>query len=154
MASVLLYEIPSAGNHAAPKSKAMGIMFAHKLRLTALAALVAGLATAAPMHADVESTRLQYLTFSKAVALPGVTLNSGTYIFEMPAPDSSHEIVRVLSRDRKIVYLTAYTHQIDRPASMPLTQFVSLKEVAPTEPMPIAVWWSDARTGRQFIYAQ
>ncbi len=125
-----------------------------KLRLTALAAIALGLATATPMHADIESSRMQYLTFSKPVALPGVTLHSGTYIFEMPAPDSSHDIVRVMSRDRKIVYLTAYTRQIDRPSTMPLTQFVSLREVAPTEPMPIAVWWSDARTGRQFIYAQ
>ena len=129
-------------------------MFAHKLRLTALAAIAAALAVATPIHADVESTRMQYLTFTKPVALPGVTLASGTYIFEMPSPDSSNDIVRVTSRDRKIVYLTAFTRAVDRPAGMPLTQFVSLREVAPKEPMPISVWWSEARSGRQFIYVQ
>jgi hypothetical protein len=132
----------------------MGIMFAHKLRLTALAALVAGLAVTAPIHADVESSRTQYLTFSKPVALPGVMLAAGTYIFETPSPDSSHDIVRVSSRDRKIVYLTAFTREVDRPVSMPLTQLVSLREVAPKEPAPVAVWWSESKTGRQFIYAQ
>jgi hypothetical protein len=130
-------------------------MFGRTLRLTALAAIVAGLATVAPIHADVESTRMQYLTFTKPVALPGVTLASGTYIFEMPAPGtSSHDLVRISSRDRKIVYLTAFTREVDRPAGIPLTQFVSLKEVAPTAPSPIAVWWSDARSGRQFVYAE
>ena len=127
-------------------------MFARTLRLTAI---VAGLATVAPVHADVESTRMQYLTFTKPVALPGVTLASGTYIFEMPSPGtSSHDLVRISSRDRKIVYLTAFTREIDRPAGMPTTQFVSLKEVSPTAPAPIAVWWSDARSGRQFVYAE
>ncbi len=130
-------------------------MLARTLRLTVLAAIVAGLATVAPIHADVESTRMQYLTFTKPVALPGVTLASGTYIFEMPSPGtSSHDIVRVSSRDRKIVYFAAFTREIDRPAGTPLTQFVSLREVAPTEPAPVSVWWSDARSGRQFIYAR
>ena len=129
-------------------------MFANTLRLTALTAIVAGLAMTAPIHADVESTRMQYLTFTKPVSLPGVTLGSGTYIFEMPAPDSSHDLVRVTSRDRKIVYFTAFTRAVDRPAGIPLTQFVSLREVAPTEPAPINVWWSETRSGRQFVYAE
>ena len=129
-------------------------MFANKLRLTALAAIVAGLATAAPIHADVDATRTQYLTFTKPVALPGVTLHSGSYVFELAAPESDHDIVRVMSRDRKIVFFTAFTRAVARPAGMPLTQFVSLKEVAPTEAAPIAVWWSDARSGHQFVYAE
>ena len=130
-------------------------MFTSTLRLTALAAIVAGLAATAPMHADIESSRMQYLTFSKPVALPGVMLPAGTYIFEMPSPDTtSHDIVRVSSRDRKIVYLTAFTRAVDRPADMPLTQLVSLREVSPKEPAPVSVWWSESMTGRQFIYAQ
>jgi hypothetical protein len=129
-------------------------MRAHAARISALAAIVFGLTAATSIQASVESTRTQYLTFNRPVALPGVTLHSGTYIFEMPDPDASHDIVRVMSRDRKIVYLTAFTHQVDRPAGVPLTQLVSLKEAAPDETTPISVWWDEARTGHQFIYAR
>jgi hypothetical protein len=126
-------------------------MTRHTLRIAALAVVVGGLATA-PTHASSEAARTQYLTFSKPVALPGVALHPGTYVFELPAPDSAQDIVRVTSRDRKTVYLTAYTRTVDRPASTPASQLVSLKEVAADQPMPISVWWSDAKTGRQFIY--
>ena len=79
-------------------------------------------------------------------------LRAGTYIFEVPSPDASPDIVRVMSRDRKTVYFTAFTRSIDRPKTTPMTQFVTTREVAKDVPVPIAVWWSDARTGRQFIY--
>jgi hypothetical protein len=121
------------------------------LRMTAIAAVAMGIATMAVVRAD-EARRTQYLTFNAPVALPGVTLHSGTYIFEIPEPDAAPDIVRVSSRDRKTVFLTAFTRSIDRPSSVPLTTFVSLREVAPSQPIPIAVWWSNAGTGRQFVY--
>ncbi len=129
-------------------------MTRHTLRIAALAAVVAGLLTAASAstHANTETARMQYLTFSKPVALPGVALHPGTYVFELPAPDSARDIVRVMSRDRRTVYFTAYTRTVDRPAGTPDSQLVSLREVAPDQPMPISVWWSDVKTGRQFIY--
>jgi hypothetical protein len=105
-------------------------------------------------YAGVEESRTQYLTFSKPVALPGVSLTSGTYIFELADPDAAHDVVRVLSRDRKTVFLTAFTTPIDRPANIPLSQYVSLREVTPGQAIPITVWWSDVRTGRQFIYTE
>jgi hypothetical protein len=123
----------------------------NKLRMAAIAVIAAGFATASLARAD-EANRLQYLTFSVPVALPGVTLHSGTYIFEVPDPDVAPDIVRVTSRDRRIVFLTAFTRSVDRPASVPPTQFVSLREATPNQPIPVAVWWSDARTGRQFVY--
>jgi len=127
-------------------------MLARTLRTTALAALVMALAASAPMHAGSEIGRTQYLTFSRPVALPGVALRAGTYIFELPSAESSNDIVRVTSRDRRIVYFTAFTRQVPRPAGVAPAERVSLKEAAPDQPLPIAVWWSDARTGRQFIY--
>jgi hypothetical protein len=126
-------------------------MTAKGLRMTAIAAIAMGLATMTLVRAD-EARRTQYLTFNAPVALPGVTLHAGTYIFEVPEPDIAPDIVRVTSRDRKTVFLTAFTRSIDRPTSAPLTTFVSLREVAPNQPVPITVWWSDVRTGRQFVY--
>jgi hypothetical protein len=129
-------------------------MRAHTIRLTALTAIVLGLMAATPMQANGVCEHTQYLTFSRPVALPGVTLHSGTYIFEMPDPNAAHDVVRVMSRDRKIVYLTAFTLEVDRPASVPPTQIVSLHEAAADGAMPVEVWWSGTTTGRQFIYAQ
>jgi hypothetical protein len=130
------------------------IMFAHTLRSTALAVLAVGMAAAASIHANTEAARTQYLTFNRAVALPGVTLQSGTYIFELADPDAAHDIVRVMSRDRKTIYLTAFTRETPRPAGMPLTQFVSLREPEAGGPAPITVWWSDAQAGKQFLYTR
>jgi len=127
---------------------------AKKLWMAAVATAVTALATVAGAYADVESSRTQYLTFSTPVALPGVTLLSGTYIFELPSPQISPDVVRVLSRDRKTVLFTAFTKPIGRPAEVPLNRLVSLQEVTPDRPTPIAVWWSDERTGRQFVYEE
>jgi len=130
-------------------------MLARTLRITALAALVVGTVTVGSMHAaGAEFNRTQYLTFSRPVALPGVALTAGTYIFELPSPASSPDIVRVMNRDRTIVYFTAFTRAIPRPSAVPGTQFVSLKEAPANGPAPIAVWWSEASTGREFIYVQ
>jgi hypothetical protein len=117
------------------------------LALTALA-----LATTASMTASVDASHTEYLTFSRPIGLPGVTLGSGTYIFELANPDGAHDLVRVLSRDRKTTYLTAYTYPVSRPEIVPGTQFVSFHEAAPDGPAPIAVWWSDGLAGRQFVY--
>ena len=125
---------------------------AKKLWTAAVATALTALATAAGAYSGVESSRTQYLTFSKPVALPGVTLKSGTYIFEVASPDSSPDIVRVMSRDRRTVLFTAFTRSIPRPATVPLDELVSLREVAPDQPIPIAVWWSSEQAGRQFIY--
>jgi hypothetical protein len=158
---VLLRKIPShafggenGGQSGSSRSKEDGTMLAHRLRTIAFAAIAMGLATVASTQANVESSRTQYLTFTRPVTLPGVTLKSGTYIFELADADAAPDVVRVLSRDRKTVFLTAFTASIDRPASVPLSQYVSLREVGPDQAAPISVWWSEPRIGRQFVYTE
>jgi hypothetical protein len=153
VASVLL--ILAASTNAHHDERMDTIMFAlHTLRSTALAAVVVAMAAAASIHANTEAARTQYLTFSGSVALPGVTLRSGTYIFELADSDATPDIVRVMSRDRKTTYLTAFTRDISRPTGMSLTQRVSLREPEAGAPAAITVWWSDAQTGKQFLYAR
>ena len=95
------------------------------------------------------------LTFDRPVALPGVVLRSGSYIFEFPDPVAAHNVVRVLSRDRRRVYLTAFTQPITRPENLPPNQHVSFGEASATVPQPITVWWPwDLSTGRRFVYAR
>jgi hypothetical protein len=97
---------------------------------------------------------MMYLTFNHPVALPGVALGSGTYIFELADSDNAWDVVRVLSRDRSRVYYTGFTHLIDRPAGMRRNQAISFSEAPATAAQPIAAWWpQDESTGRRFIYS-
>jgi hypothetical protein len=95
-------------------------------------------------------TQTMYLTFSAPVALPGVTLGAGTYVFERLAPPT---LVRVSSRDRRIVYLTAFTHLIERPAGLPADRYVMLRESRPGTAPPLRAWFpAGTSMGHEFIY--
>ena len=128
-------------------------MDSRKLLVTAFAVGILGLATAASIRASV-ADHTMYLTFNRPVSLPGVALGSGTYIFEIPDSSGSHDVVRVLSRDRKIVYFGALTRAVDRPAGMKPDQPISFAEAPANLPQPIVVWWPRDSAGRQFIYAK
>ena len=66
----------------------------------------------------------------------------------------SNSIVRVSSRDRKKVYLTAFTRDVDRPRGDDKL-IVELGEAAPGTPPPVAAWFPlGERLGHQFIYRQ
>jgi hypothetical protein len=117
-----------------------------------LAAVVAALMAVPAIHANDADNHTMYLTFNRPVGLPGVALAKGTYIFETPDPVGAYGVVRVLSRDRKIVYLTTFTRDVRRPDNMPREQVVSFGESSSDRPLPISVWWADDSVGRQFIY--
>jgi hypothetical protein len=105
----------------------------------------------AALHARASASDTTYLTFSRAVSVPGVTLPAGTYIFER-ASDNTPSIVHVLSRDRKQVYLTAFTDPVTRPANLG-SRVVLLGEAAAGTPPPIRAWFPIGETvGRQFNY--
>jgi hypothetical protein len=115
------------------------------LALTSVLAATSGTIKASPVN------RTTYLTFSRSVALPGVTLAAGTYIFELPADDRS--IVRVSSRDRLRVFFTAFTKIVDRPRGVKADQPVTLGEAPRGEAQPIRAWYlSGEESGREFIY--
>jgi hypothetical protein len=98
-----------------------------------------------------------YLTFNQRVALPGVELAPGTYIFEVanPNPLTSAAVVRVSSRDRSKHFLMAYTRTIDRPAGLPADRLVSFGEAPRGEAPPIRAWFPEgANEGHEFIYSK
>jgi hypothetical protein len=122
---------------------------------------VVGAVCAAAMFALVLTPRVgatgdaktTYLTFSQPVALPGVSLGSGTYIFEIANPETTADVVRVLSRDRSISYFMGFTRAVNRPNGMARTQSVSLGESAAGVAPPITTWWPRYEsTGREFVY--
>ena len=97
--------------------------------------------------------RTTYLTFSRSVRLPGVTLAAGTYVFELADPYSAAGVVRVLSGDRRKSYFMGFTNATERPRGLRLDASVSLGESAGGVAPPITAWYPiGERTGRQFIY--
>jgi hypothetical protein len=117
--------------------------------VAALGALLVGIAVQ-PTGAWSDSNHREYLTFSGPVAIPGVVLPAGTYVFEVPSPSFNNTVVTVRSRDGRHVYLTRFTRPVDRrDPGTPVT----FREVARGEVPQIDAWYPMAgEQGRQFIY--
>lgn len=94
--------------------------------------------------------RRTLFTFSGPVALPGVTLPAGTYMFRLLDPSS--RLVQVLSADGTRVYATFFSLSAERfdPADRPEVRFM---ETAANMPAAIRTWWYPGeRRGFEFIY--
>lgn len=125
-------------------------MVTRTARLSAFAALVLGLALTVPTGAAGVINRTNYLTFSGAVRLPGVTLGAGTYVFERMDPTNPDVIVvRNVARTR--LFYLGLTQRTSRPAGLPPDRFVTLGEVGRGEAPPILVWYpSGEQLGHAF----
>ena len=123
-----------------------------RMALAAMCGLaLVGLVAAAPGDASVDSGRTTQLTFSGPISLPGVTLGAGTYIFERAAPLSAIEVVRVSSRDRRIVYYMGYTELVRKPRGM--TSPIAFGEARAGAAVPIRDWYpTGSDTGHRFRY--
>ena len=90
------------------------------------------------------------LTFGSPVALPGVTLPAGTYVFERDINNNS-SIVRVKSTNYQKLLFVGFTMPVTRPRG--LKNPVSFGEAAAGEPMPIIAWYPvGSNRGHQFLY--
>ncbi len=106
-------------------------------------------------HATGTANRMTYLTFSGAVALPGVDLAAGTYVFELASPNMDPTMVRVTSRDHRKVYLLAFTHDVLRPEGQNRNNVVSLAEAPRGQAPRITAWFPpDESMGREFVYTR
>ena len=112
-----------------------------------------GVLAASASGATMDNQRATYITFSRAVQMPGVQLPAGTYIFEVVNPNSTSDLVRVLSRDRSKVFLKQFTRFVHRPFAATLTPSIALGEAVDGNPPPVKAWYPDTETlGREFIY--
>ncbi len=127
------------------------------LKVAAIGALFLGLVAAAgsSIAAGNVDTHTNYITFSRSVALPGVELAAGTYIFETPTNAMSNSVVRVSSRDRRKVYLTAFTRQVERPRDDRGKLLITLGEAKSGSVPPVSAWFPIGDSiGHQFIYSE
>jgi hypothetical protein len=124
------------------------------LRVTAVGALFLLVAATATTRAWVDgASRTTFVTFNRAVVLPGAELSPGTYIFELADPHANLNLVRVSSRDRSKIYLTAFTNIIDRPTGMPADRIVTLGEARADGAAPVRTWFPSASgSGHEFVY--
>jgi hypothetical protein len=106
---------------------------------------------AAPVSAQPLDKRTLF-TFSGPVALPGVTLPAGQYLFRLADPNSSSKVVQVLNADGTKPYGLFFTIAAERlePASSPEVRFM---ETASGTPAAIRTWWYPGEPrGYEFIF--
>ena len=108
-------------------------------------------ASSANARASVGTVAL--LKFSRPVSLPGVTLEAGTYRFELASSVMSHDFVRVTDKDGNVVLFSGFTEQVTRPAGMPADRQISLGEAAAGSAPPITAWYPNRDSvGYRFLY--
>jgi hypothetical protein len=119
--------------------------------LAACIAVVLGVFVAATAYA-LERGAYQ-VTVSGAIALPNTILPAGSYTFELVDPSNSHDVVRVLSRNRAQVYM-GLTLRVERPKGMDRNASMLIFGEAPQgAPQPVRAWYPPySSTGHQFIY--
>jgi hypothetical protein len=117
--------------------------------------LVIAAGTVTSLSASMRLNRLEYLTFSGPVSLPGVTLNRGTYTFEVANSEASADIIRVRNRTTNVVMFLGFTHRVERPKGTSDNRSIVFGEAPRGSAPPIAEWYPGGEaTGHQFIYAQ
>jgi hypothetical protein len=93
------------------------------------------------------------LTFNRSVALPGVVLPAGSYMFDLAASTSSLDVVVVRDKARTKVYYMGFTNSVRRPAGMAKTATITFGEASANQPPPIATWYEMGDSlGHQFLY--
>ena len=93
-----------------------------------------------------------FFTFSGPVALPGVTLPAGRYVFRIVDTTTTRKVIQVLSDDGKKPFVMANT--IPDQRRDPVTDAtVSFYETPRGTPAAVKTWWYPGEsTGYQFIY--
>jgi hypothetical protein len=125
-------------------------MLRSAIRLASASAMLAAVASAAALAQPAD--KRTYFTFSGPVALPGVELPAGKYLFRLGDPTSSRRIVQVMSADgrKPIGLLFSIPAERRDVANQPEIRFIETPRGAPAA---IRTWWYPGeRTGYEFIY--
>jgi len=124
-----------------------------RLFQTLIAITAAALCLSLPARAD-ESNKLTYVTFSKAVQLPGVMLPAGRYRFELADVVESRRVIKVQSEDgrKQFAMLLTVPNQLRDAQKNPVVLF---KETAEGQPDAVRSYnYPGERTGYELIYSR
>lgn len=93
-----------------------------------------------------------YFTFDQPVALPGVTLPAGKYLFRVVDTTGSRRVVQVLDADGRRSYALLLSIPTQR-GEVPAEPEVRFMETASGNPQALKTWWYPGSTiGHEFIY--
>jgi hypothetical protein len=96
--------------------------------------------------------KLAYLTFTGPVQVPGVTLRAGTYGFRLTNPDTSRNVLQVVSSDGAIVYAMFHTLPDSRTLVTP-DPVVSFRETPAGVPAAVrSLFYGGEHRGYEFVY--
>src|SRR5512144_3044353 len=96
--------------------------------------------------------KLAYLTFTAPVQIPGATLSAGTYRFRLANPDTSRNVLQVLSNDGAIVYAMFHTIP-DIRSSVTDDPAVTFRETPAGVPLAMrSLFYGGEYSGYEFVY--
>jgi hypothetical protein len=122
-----------------------------KTRISAVLSAAILLSTAGSAEA-LTWDRRTYFTFSQPVALPGITLPAGRYMFRVMDPDTSRRVIGVTSGDGSRSYAMFLSIPAYR-ADVPERPEIRFLETASGHPAAVKAWWHPGdSSGFEFIY--
>jgi hypothetical protein len=102
----------------------------------------------------ITSDKRTLFTFNTPVALPGVTLPAGTYMFRLADPDTTRRVIQVANEkgDRSYaLLLTTPSARLD-VSGEPQIQF---RETVSGAPVAVRAWWYPGESvGYEFMYSK
>jgi hypothetical protein len=116
-------------------------------------AFVLAMIVAAPAGAYTYTyDKLTYMTFSGSVQIPGATLDPGTYRFRLANPETSRNVLQVLSQDGAIVYAMFHTIP-DSRVNVTEEAMVTYREMPAGVPPAIrSLFYGGETRGYEFVY--
>lgn len=124
-----------------------------RLISTSVLVVLVGAASGANAFTNTADKRT-YFTFSQPVALPGVTLPAGTYMFRLADDTTTRKVIQVANREGTESFAMLHTVPVYRPDA-PRDPEVRFMETASGAPRAVRAWWQEGeRTGYGFIYSK
>jgi hypothetical protein len=124
-----------------------------RLITTSVLVVLVGAASGANAFTNTSDKRT-YFTFSQPVALPGVTLPAGTYMFRLADDTTTRKVINVTNKQGTESYAMLLTVPVYRPDA-PRDPEVRFMETASGAPRAVRAWWQEGeRTGYGFIYSK
>jgi hypothetical protein len=124
-----------------------------RLISTSVLVVLVGAASGANAFTSTSDKRT-YFTFNQPVALPGVTLPAGTYMFRLADDTTTRKVIQVANKEGTESYAMLHTMPVYRP-DVPRDPEIRFMETASGAPVAVRAWWKDGeRTGYGFIYSK
>ena len=123
-------------------------------RLISTSVLVVLVGAASGANAFTTADKRTYFTFSQPVALPGVTLPAGTYMFRLADDTTTRKVIQVTNKQGTESFAMLHTMPVYRSDAPPVPE-VRFMETASGAPIAVRAWWQQGeRTGYGFIYSK